>query len=78
MYVNPTHQAVKAPQSSLERQLIIDFLAAKGYCLKDLRTLPADKAKELMTSACINASLKLAEIEARSQFQRKIHYEEAR
>ena len=76
MYVTPNHLAVKAPQSSLERQLIIDFLAAKGYHLKDLQTLPADMAKELMTAACLNASLKLAEIEARSQFRHKIHYEE--
>ena len=76
MYMTPTQQAVKAPQSSLERQLIIDFLAAKGYHLKDLHTLPADMAKELMTAACIHASLKLAEIEARSLFRRKIQYQE--
>lgn len=76
MFATPIHQAVKAPQSPLERQLIIDFLAAKGYSLKDLQTLPADMVKELMTAACTNASLKLAEIESRSQFRRKIRYEE--
>jgi hypothetical protein len=75
MYATPIHQSVKAPQSPLERQLIKDFLAAKGYGLEDVKILPADKAKELMTAACIYASLKLAEIESRSQFRRKIHYE---
>ena len=71
MYALPTHQAMKAPQSPLERQLIVDYLWTKGYRLENLRTLPADLAKELMTAACTYASLKLAEIEARSQFQHK-------
>ena len=78
MYTTSTHKAVKASQSSLERQLIIDYLAAKGYRLKDIQLLPVDIAKDLMTAACTHASLKLAEIEARSQFQRKIHFEESR
>jgi hypothetical protein len=75
MSATTAHQAVKAPQSPLERQLIINFLWTKGYRLENLQTLPADLAKELMTAACTYASLKLAEIEARSQFQHKIRYE---
>jgi hypothetical protein len=77
MSTTPTHQAVKAPQSPLERQLIIDYLWTKGYRLENLQTLPADLAKELMTAACTYASLKLAEIEARSKFLLKINYDES-
>ena len=71
----PTNFPLKAPQSALERQLIVDFLVEKGYRLEDLRTLPADSSKALMTQACTYASLKLAEIQARSQFRQKIHFE---
>ena len=73
MFVIPTKNAVDAPHSPLERQFIIDFLASKGYCLDDIHTLPGNLARELMVAACTHASLKLAEIEARSQFSKKIH-----
>ena len=76
MYASSTHYVGKAPQSSLERQYIIDYLAVRGYSLKDLKTLPKEKANELMTVACRYASLKLAEIESRSKFIRKLHFEE--
>lgn len=76
MFTTPTKKAVKAPQSPLERQYIKDYLAEKGYCLEDMRTLPVDLAKKLMTEACTYASLKLAEIEHRSQFRRKIQFED--
>jgi len=76
MFSTPAQPIVSAPQSLLERQLIIDYLAEKGYRLEDLKTMRADLVKELMTGACTYASLKLAEIEARSQFVRKIQYED--
>jgi len=76
MFATRAQQTVKAPQSSLERQLIIDYLAEKGYRLEDMHTLPIDLSKELMTAACTYASLKLAEIQARSQFRRKIQFED--
>jgi len=76
MLVTPTDNAIKAPQSPLERQLINDFLASKGYTRQDLLTLPIKQARALMTEACTYASLKLAEVEARSQFSKKIHFDE--
>lgn len=76
MFATPIQEAVKSPQSPLERQLIVDYLAKKGYRLEDMQTLPADLAKELMTSACTYASLKLTEIDARSQFRRKIRFKD--
>jgi hypothetical protein len=76
MLATLAQQAIKAPQSPLERQLIINYLAEKGFRLADIPTLPTELAKELMTAACTHASLKLADIEARSQFRRKIKYED--
>ena len=76
MFATPAQPAVNAPQSLLERQFIIDFLAEKGYRLEDLKTMRPDLVKELMTGACTYASLKLAEIEARSKFVHKIQYED--
>ena len=78
MFTAHVQETFKAPQSLLERQLIIDYLAKKGYVLKDLKTMPADKAKALMGAACKHASLKLAEIEARSQFRSKIQFEDSK
>lgn len=71
-----TNYAVKAPQSALERQLINDYLKSKGYTRQDLVALPIGQVRTLMTEACTYASLKLAEIEARSQFCKKIHCDE--
>ena len=72
----PTRIASNAPQSPLERQLIIDFLKEKGYRLEDLKRLSRKQSKVLMSQACTFASLRLAEIEARSQFRRKTQFED--
>ncbi len=77
MFDTSLKNAVKAPQSPLEQQLINDYLHSKGYTRQDLLTLPIEQVRQLMTEACTYASLRLAEIEARSQFRRKIHYEES-
>lgn len=76
MFTTSTEKAVKAPQSPLERQLINDYLKSKGYTRQDLLTLPIEQARALMTEACTYASLKLAEVEARSQFSKKIQFDE--
>ena len=70
--------AVKVPQSTLEQKLIKDYLHSKGYTRQDLLALPIKQVRQLMTEACTYASLRLAEISARSQFQQKIHYEESK
>ena len=69
-------KAVKAPQSPLEQQLINDYLKSKGYTRRDLLNLPIEQVRKLMTEACTYASLKLAEVEARSLFYKKIHFDE--
>ena len=60
------------PQAILERMLIAEYLLTKGYLISDLKDLPPQVAKSLMTEACRFAVLRLAEIEARDKFQQKI------
>jgi hypothetical protein len=66
------HRLANGPQSVLERALIAEYLLAKGYLLSDLKYLPEQEAKDLMKAACLYAGLKLAEIEAKAKFRRKI------
>ena len=61
----------KSPQSKLGKILVEGFLKDKGYRVEDLSELPADEAKELMKEACMYASLKLAEIDAKARFRIK-------
>ena len=60
------------PQSVLERRIIKEYLHDKGYRLEELKKLPEEEAKQLMSEACIYASLKLAEIESRAKFREEI------
>jgi len=60
------------PQSALERKLVEEYLQSQGYRIEDLHKLPEEKVKELMTEACRFASLKLAELEAKSHFREHI------
>ena len=62
----------KGSQSALERRFIKDYLHDKGYQLEDLKRLPLEESKQLMTEACKYASLKLAEVESRAQFREEI------
>ena len=66
------YATAKLPSSYLAWQFIHAYLNQKGYSLEKLRQLPADQQKELMTEANLHASLKLAEIEAFANLQKKI------
>ena len=59
----------KSPQSKLGKLLVERYLKDKGYQLEDLSDLPVEEAKELMKEACMYASLKLAEIDAKARFR---------
>lgn len=73
---DPKKHIDSSPQSALERELIAEYLRNKGYRRKDLRKLSKEEAKKLMKDACMYASLKLAEIEAKVSFRQKIQYEQ--
>ncbi len=61
------------PHAILNWQLIRAYLLRRGYRLESIHDLPSELEKELMTAANLYASLKLAEIESRSQLRQKIH-----
>jgi hypothetical protein len=66
----------QGPQSVLERKFIVEFLSSKGITLHDWKAMPKDEARLLMTQACIYASVKLAEIEAKAKLREDIHLPE--
>ncbi len=66
----------EGPQSALEKKFVEDYLQSKGYSRKDLPELSEELVKQLMKEACMYASLKLAEVQAKSQFRDEIHLPE--
>lgn len=60
------------PKSALEIKFIEGYLLSKGYDYDALKHLPEKEARELMKEACLYASLKLAEIEARARLRDSI------
>jgi hypothetical protein len=60
-------------QSQLEQAFIDEFLRLRGCDPEHLSTLPAADVERLMRQACIYASGKLAEVEARAHFVHDIH-----
>jgi hypothetical protein len=72
MTVFRDHDVKEWPEAALERKLITEYLHSRGYSLSDLKNLPKQEASNLMKEACRYAALKLAEIESRSKFCRKI------
>jgi hypothetical protein len=64
--------AKEGPQSAMERTLIEEYLSNHGYRLADLKTLPPEKARAMMTEACKYASLKMAHVESKAGFRQKI------
>ena len=77
MFTYPIPILRRMPHSELEWQLITNFLKEKGYSRQDLKNMPEDESHRLRVDACRYASLKLAEIESRSKFMRKIHFDES-
>jgi len=66
--------AGEGPQNALERKYVREYLLEKGYHMEDLARLPQEKAQQLMREACQYAALKLAEVEAKGHFRKKIHF----
>lgn len=62
------------PLADLEKLLINHYLEEKGYKWCELAKLPAQEIKAIMTEACMYASARLAEIEAKVDFRQDIRY----
>jgi hypothetical protein len=66
-------RSVEDPERQLEQALINDFLRTRGLDSAALHTMPNDEAKRVLTEACVYASARLAEIDARAHFVHQIH-----
>jgi len=75
MVIYPIPCQGKSIYSALEKQLIQSYLLEKGYQQEDINKMPLHASRELLAAASRYASLKLAEIESRSNFLNKIHFE---
>jgi hypothetical protein len=60
------------PQWTMEKMLLQEYLAGRGYTLADLKLLPEAVASTLMAEACRYASLKLAQVESTAHFREKV------
>jgi hypothetical protein len=68
-----TTMSVEDPLAALERRLIDEFLALRGFTRGSIARLPASEAALLLGAACEYASLRLAEIESRAHYVDEMH-----
>jgi hypothetical protein len=64
------------PLASLERRLISEYVTAAGLDLATLRLRHDEQATRILAEASKHAAGKLAEVEARSHYLKKLHGEE--
>ena len=71
---NPDPSSLGAgPHADLERALITEYLAQRGYDLETVHTLPEADAHALLREASIYASGRLEEVESRAHYVQDIH-----
>jgi hypothetical protein len=61
------------PEAALEAALIVEYLREHGYCMAEMRELPPEQCKQIMTEAVRYASARLTEVGTRARFMRTIH-----
>ncbi len=66
---------IEEPLAELERRLMSEFVAAAGHDLHSLLVRHDEEAKKLLAEASLYAAGKLAEVESRSHYLRKLHGE---
>lgn len=69
-------EPVEEPLAALERILIRDYVTAAGLDLDTLLTRHDDQAIKVLAAASMHATAKLAEVEARAHYLKKLHGEE--
>ena len=72
-YVNNVN-IIESANFKLERMYIEEYLKGLGHSYLSMPSLPEEIRKPLMAAACVYASCKLAEIENRAIFVRRISY----
>ena len=64
---------LETPSATLERVLLDEFLSARGHTWTSVRGLDPGAAAALLRDASEYASLRLAEIECRSDYVSALH-----
>ncbi len=59
--------------SHLERGFIDEFLRGMGFTFEELQQLKSEQSQALLRAACLYASGRLAEVEARSHLVDELH-----
>ena len=75
MAIPPPERPLEEPLSKLERQFIDAYLADAGADYRGLLARNEDDARSLLRRAAQYASVRLSEIEARSEYVHKLHGE---
>lgn len=63
------------PHRDLERAFMEEFLRGRGYDFARLSGLPEEQKTELLKAACLYATTRLAEVEARAHYLHELHTE---
>lgn len=64
---------IEEPLAALERLLIDEYVTAAGSSLPDLLARHDEQATRMLAEASKHAAVKLAEVEARSHYLKKLH-----
>ena len=67
---------IEEPFAALERLLISEYVSAAGLDLAALLQRHDEQAVRILAEASKHAAVKLAEVEARSHYLKKLHGEE--
>lgn len=73
MAIPPPERPIEEPLSELERQFITEYLANAGADYHALVVRNDDQARSLLRQAAQYASVRLSEIEARSDYVHRLH-----
>jgi hypothetical protein len=75
MSPNDNHEKISLSEMNafLERTLIETYLKGKGYTMEDLKNMPPEEASSLRVEASTYASSKLAEMEHKAHFIKKLY-----
>lgn len=73
MTSNTEDGGARMGQAALERAYVEEYLKTHGSSLAELPGLAPERAQALMREASLYASLRLSEVEARSQLVEELH-----
>lgn len=68
-----SEDSARSGYTQLERAFIDEFLRGMGFSFEGLHELKSDQARALLRAACLYASGRLAEVEARSHLVDELH-----